>query len=205
MRAFSLRRCRLERRARIAGIGDDRHLVVTVELVEQHGQRLLDQGQLVGFVHRTRCVDQEDEIRARAGRALDLVAADADADELAPLRPGAGEDRDIGAERLIGRARRSVAIGEIIDHLLGPHRRRLGQDVAVERGADEGIGGGVDIDREGRDRILTRDLERILGRGGELVAADIVIGGGYGRARARCAARRRGHSPVTPSPCRPSP
>src|SRR3954463_6847854 len=89
--------------------------------------------------------------------------------------PRAWKDRDIGAERLRDIARRGVVVGEIVDQLLGPDRGRLRQDIPVQRGADEGIGGGVDIDREGRDRLLADQLERILRDRSELVAADIMI------------------------------
>src|SRR5206468_10642646 len=44
--------------------------------------------------------------------------------------------------------------------------------VAVEGGPHEGVGRGVDVDREGRDRRLADLAEGIVRRAGELVASD---------------------------------
>ena len=147
-------------------------------------------GSLFGRVHRSRRVDQEDEVGARPRRPVHRIALDADADELAARRPGAREHGDIGAERLSRALRRRIVVVEIVDHFLGPDRGRLRQDVLVERGPDPGIGGGVDVDREGRDRRLADDLEGVFGDVGELVAADILVGR---RPDARDVAHRRCH------------
>jgi hypothetical protein len=128
--AFLARRGRFERGAGAARIGDDRDAIVGVELIEQQAERFLDERQLVVCVHRSRCVDQENQIGARPRRTLDRIAFDPDADELAPGRERAGEDRDIRGERLLRGARRGIVIGEIVDQLLGPHRRGLGQDIS---------------------------------------------------------------------------
>ena len=106
------------------------------------------------------------------------------------LRPGdhgLGKTATLVLNGCAVRPRRRVIVGEIIDHFLGPHRGRLGQDILVQRGADPRIRSGVDVDREGRDRRLADDLERVFGEVGELVAADVVIG-------RRSSALRRWHA-----------
>src|SRR6185369_14527453 len=87
-----------------------------------------------------------------------------------------GEERDIGTERLRRGLGRGIVVMEIVDHFLGPDRRRLGQDILVQRGAHPAVGSSVDIDREGRNRRFADDVERILGEGGELVAALVMVG-----------------------------
>src|SRR5260370_1293482 len=123
---------------------------------------------------------------AVARRGVYGVALDDDADQLAALLPGAREDRDARPERLVRRRRRLVAVREVVDQLLDPHRVRLRQDVAAERGPHEGIGRGVDVDREGRNRRLADEPERIIRRAGELIAPDRFA--------------RRAPNPVPPSP-----
>ena len=178
---------RLQRGVGVAGVGDDRDPVGRLELREQHGQRLLHQRQPVRRIHRTGRVDQQHQVGARARRGLKLIALDADADDLAAVRPRAGKHRGRDPERLGGRCRRLVGVREVVDQLLGAHRRRLRQDVAVERGAHERIGGGVHVDRERGDRRLAHHLEGILAGARELVAADIFGGGqdAIGRRRQR--------------------
>ena len=166
---------RLERRPRVPCVSDDRDRVVGLQLAQQHRERLLHERQLVRLLHRPRRVDQEDEVRVRLRRPAHRIALDPDPDELAPRRPRARHHRDIGAERRLLRPRRRVVIAEVVDQFLAPHRIRLREDVAVERRAHPRIRRRVDVDREGRDRDLANDLERIFVGMRELVAALIVV------------------------------
>ena len=80
-------------------------------------------------------------------------------------------------ERLLGRVRARIVVGEVVDQLLDAHRIVLRQHAVVERRAHERIGRRVDVDREGGDRLLRRHLQRIGLDRLELVAALVVIAG----------------------------
>ena len=62
--ALSVDLCRLQHRAGVAGIGDDRHGIVGLQLIDQKAEGALEKRQPVGLVHRTGDVDQEHEIGA---------------------------------------------------------------------------------------------------------------------------------------------
>ena len=169
-----------EHQARGAGVDDDRHPVVLAELLDEHPQRLLDQRQLVGLVHRARDVDQEDEVARRPLVVGDGTALQADAGEPVLGVPGAAGHLDVDRERVVaGRGR--VVVGEVVDQLLDPDGVLRRPRVLVEEAPDVGVGGGVDVDREGRQRGGPHAEERVLD--------DPVEGLGVGRAR-RPAPRR---------------
>jgi hypothetical protein len=59
------------------------------------------------------------------------------------------------------RLRPGIVVVEIVDQLLDPHRVARRQAALVEEPADIGIAGGVDVDREGRDRVIGDDDDGI--------------------------------------------
>ena len=161
---FLVPRRRLEHGARRARIDHHRDRVVGGELVDQQADRLLDERQLVGLVHRARHVEQEDEVRGRTLLRLHLIALDADMHEKRVLVPGRGIDLDRGRERRVGAFGGRIIVIEVIDELLGPHRVPRRQRAAREIGARDAVRRRVNVDREGGDRLLGHDLFRI-GRG----------------------------------------
>ena len=95
-------------------------------------------------------------------------------DDLLARRPGRGRHRHGGEEGLVARGRLGVAIVEIVDQLLDPHRIARRQLAVVEEAADIGVGGGVDVDREGRHRRLGDALDRIDRRVGIFFGLDVA-------------------------------
>ena len=79
-------------------------------------------------------------------------------------------------------------IGEVVDHLLDADRVGLRQVAFLQRAPREGIGRGVDVDREGRDRVFGGGVDRI---GLEFLDAVAVF-----LLRHRLVGRRRGHIAV---------
>ena len=137
-----------------AGIDDDRDPVARVQPVGEQGQRALHQRQFVGLVHRSGDVDQEDEVGRRPRPPRQVVAAQADAEQ--PRIGVPRRRRHVGrdGERPRPVLRGGIIVAEIVQHLLGPHRRLRRQLAGVQHPPDIGVGAGVDVDREGRDRRL---------------------------------------------------
>ena len=151
---------RFEHEARRPRIDHDRHAVARGQFAAEPGQRRFDQRQLVGIVHRARYVEQEDQIGRRAARLRQIVSAQADPHELRLTVPrrGGGIERDGEGCATIRRAR--IIVAEIIDHLLGPHRGGWRQLPLRQIAAGIGIGAGIDIDREGGDRLVRGEFDR---------------------------------------------
>ena len=84
-------RRRLEHGAGRAGIDDHRDVVLGPQLVDEDVQRLLRQRQAVRLVHRAGDVDQEDEVQRRLVVAGEVVALQADMDDLLARQPRATE------------------------------------------------------------------------------------------------------------------
>ncbi len=150
--------------AGLAGVGDDRHAVARPQLLDQHGQRLLDQVQLVRVHHRARDVDQEDQVAVGPRRALDLAALDADSHQPVLRPPGRLGHRDVDREGVFAAGRRrGVVVVEVVDHLLDPHRvRRRQRAELLDEAAHVGVGRRVDVDREGRQRLLVHTDEGVV-------------------------------------------
>ena len=53
-------------------------------------------------------------------------------------------------------------IGEVVEHLLDAHGVLGRQHVLAEKPADVGVAGGVDVDRERRERLAGGSTERIV-------------------------------------------
>ncbi len=151
----------LQHHARLAGIGDDGDPILRPHLLDQETKRALEERQLVGARHRAGGVDEKDEIGRQPLGGLDLVALDADAQKLAALVPGRGEQSEIDGERIVRALRPGIGVVEIIDHLLDSHRIDGRQHALLQETPDIGVGCGVDVDRQGRDRIFAHQLHRI--------------------------------------------
>ncbi len=166
---FVQARGRRQHQSRSPGVDDDRDLVVLAELFDQALEAPLDQGELVGLLHRAGDVDQEDEVAGRPLGLIDGSGGDADAGQPVLGIPGAAGDLDMHGEGMLARFRgRRVVIGEVIQHLFDAHRVPGRQHVLGEKAADVGIAGGVDVDREGRERLAGRPVERVVD--------DLVVG-----------------------------
>ena len=121
-------------------------------------------GSLLGSLHRAGDVDQEDEVAGRPPRLVDRPGGDADPGQPVLGVPGAAGDLDVNGERMLARfRRRRVVIGEVVEHLLDADGVLGRQHVLGEEAADVGIAGRVDVDRERRERLAGRLVERIVG------------------------------------------
>ena len=88
---------------------------------------------------------------------------------------GVGMTETLASKRHVGARRPRIVVGKVVDQLLDPHRVLLRQHAVVQRGAREGIGRRVDVDGEGRDRLLGRKMDRVGVDLLELVAALVMI------------------------------
>ena len=113
-----------------ARVHHDGHGVGGLQTTQQQLHGLLDQRQLVGVLHRAADVDQHHEVRVRPLARRQLVALDADVNQLAALAPGRVADDHRGLERLLARIRRGPGVVEVVDHLLDAHRILLRQHAA---------------------------------------------------------------------------
>ncbi len=164
-------------KADAVGVDDDRDAVVLVQPCDEHLHGFLDEGQLVGLAHRARHVQQEDQVAGRAFFGGDLAALDADSDQLVLALPGAVGQLDAGGEGLLFAFRLGIVVVEVVDHLLGADRALGRQAIGIEEPSDVGIGGRVDVYREGRQRLLRHQHEGIghevvVGFGVELGSVD---------------------------------
>ena len=169
---------RPQRHARTRCIRHDANRVVGLELINQHTERIFHQRQPVLRPHRARHIDEEHKVGAWPFGGLQCVALDADMDELVGSIPGRGDDGDRGLERCVGSFGRGVGVGEIVDHLLDAHRVLLRHFPGIEGTAREGIGGRVDIEREGRDGLGGDLLDAIVREHRQLVAVLLDLNGG---------------------------
>ena len=171
----SSHRGRLQDRARVAGVGDDGDRVLGLQAVEEELHGAHHQRQLVGRVHRTRDVEQEDQVAARHFLGIEIVALDADVDQLVAGLPGAGRHDHAGREGPGALGRQRIVVVEVVDQLLDAHGVLLRHHAAIQLAPHEGVGSRVDVDREGRDRVLGDPLDRVLCDRLELVAADVFV------------------------------
>ena len=161
---------RLQRRVRSAGVGDDADGVVRAQGVDEHAEGVLEQRQPVLGCHRARGVDEQHQVGARALGLRHVEALDGDVDELVGGVPRRGQHRDRRPEGRAAVLGQRIVVGEVVDHLLDAHGLLRRQLRRIERPAHEGIGGAVDIDREGRDRLARHALDRVGGWRREAVA-----------------------------------
>ena len=74
---------------------------------------------------------------------------------------GVGMTLTVELNGVARRVRTLPVIGEVVDHLLDADRVGLRQIAFLQRAPREGIGRRVDVDREGRDRVFGRRMDRI--------------------------------------------
>ena len=175
--------------ARFGREGDDRDPVGLAELVDEEAQRILDQLEPVIAGHRTRRVDDEGERCRRALAARDVAGLDPDPEEdlaAVPLTgdevggPAVGEDPE---DTLLG-----ARVGHVegVDPLLDANTLRGGEAPALDPCLRERVGGGVDVEGEGRQGVLAGVDVRVdpgsleEGRVGARLGA---LGGAGGRVR----------------------
>ncbi|MCY1298203.1 hypothetical protein D9M70_476770 [compost metagenome] len=91
----------------------------------------------------------------------DVVALDRHMHQPCAAVPRRRGHRHRRLERLGGGFRARPIIGEVIDHLLDPHGVTLRHLPFHQRAAHEGVGRGVDINREGGDRLGQNAFDRI--------------------------------------------
>ncbi len=174
-----------------AGIDHHRNAVLRPQPVDQHVQRLAHQRQLVGRLHRARHVDQENEVRRWLVARRDVVALKPDMDDFLARRPGRGRHRDVRLERLVRRGRTLIAVVEIVEQLLHTHRVARRQRAVSEEAAHIGVGGGIDVDGEGRDRLLADALHRIGRRVRVFLGVEIWLLHRHGRGGSGKSVRHR--------------
>ena len=123
--------------------------VVAAEHLDEQPERLLDELEPVLAGHRARHVDDERQRRRRPGVVGDVAGLDADPEE----RLVRGEERGraavgVDGERVV--LGRGVALVEVVDELLDPDARRIGQVAVVDEPPGDGVGGRVDVEPERR-------------------------------------------------------
>lgn len=152
---------RLKAQAGLAGVGDNRDVVVLGQLVDEHGQRVFDQRQLIGVAHRPGDVEEEDQVaRAALGR-VDLAGLQPDADQAVVSIPRTAGRFHVDGKGLVPLWLR-VVIREVVDHFLDSHgagRRNL---VVLQQTPHVRVGGRVDVDRNGALGLDGGRLERVL-------------------------------------------
>jgi hypothetical protein len=135
------------------------------ELAGEELERLLHQRQLVGLVHGAGDVEQEDEVAGRARFGVEFLALEGDLDEGMGGVPGAGGGFHVYGEGVFALGR-GVGVGEVVDHFLDAHGVGGRQLPGAEEAADVGIGGGIHVDGECRERFIRDALERVALDGG---------------------------------------
>ena len=162
----------LEHDAGVRAVLDDGDAVARPEPVDEDGQGLLHEAEAVLAGHRARGVDDERERGVRALDAGDLAGLDADAEEHLVgaeerARAAVAGDR----ERAVGR--RVVVLVEGVHELLDPHGCRVREVAVADVALRDRVGGGVDVEGEGRLAVALRGDVRVHARVLEL---DAVIG-----------------------------
>jgi hypothetical protein len=161
---------------RLPRVDDDGDLVLLAQALDEQRHRLLQQRQLVGRLHRPGHVEQEREPPRRQRFFLERAPAQADERQAmlrAPrARPELGRDRERH-----GALRFRIVVAEVVHELLHAHRV-FRRELALDQEAPHvRVGRGVDVDREGR--------ERVLGRGQEGIVLDASVGLGVVLGRRR--------------------
>ena len=132
-----------------AGVGDDGHAIVPVQLLDHHLKPFLEQRQLVGAAHRSGDIQQEDQIGRFILAFVGPAALQADTQQFVSRIPRTYMHRHGGRKRgAVGRC--AVVVVKIVDHLLDAHgigRRALS---IAQKAPDIGVRRRIHINREGR-------------------------------------------------------
>ena len=139
-------------------------MVLAVKLLDQSLQSPLHQRQLVGIGHRAGDIDQEDKVAGWPLVLMNGFAGDPDPGHAVFGTPGAAGDLEVDGERVAAAGcGRRILVREIIEHFLDANRVRGRKLVHLLQVApDVGIAGCIDVDREGRQRLIDRPHEGIL-------------------------------------------
>ena len=162
---------RFEHDARAAVVGDDRDGVVVVQLVDQDRERLLHQPESVVAIHRARGVDHEREGRLPAVLVVHDLALHADADQVVVVVEGRWPAIDAELEPV---AWCSVVVIERVDVLLRAHRLGGRELELLDPAPSDGVGAGVDVEGERRERVDARLHEVAVPVVGERVVLEAV-------------------------------
>ena len=138
-----------EHHAGRAGIDHDRHRIGRLQLVDQKAERTLQQRQLVGFVHRSRRIDQERQILWLPLSGGWHIALDADLEQFGLVVPRRRHHRHRRPERRFEAGGRRIVVGEVVDQLFEPHRVGLRQRAVAQHAPHIRVRCRVDVDRKG--------------------------------------------------------
>jgi hypothetical protein len=108
-----------------------------------------------------------------------LRAGDADVDQLVRAVPRTRGHLRVGGEGLVV-LRLRVGVLEVVDQLLDAHGVGGWQPAFAQETAHVAVAGGVDVDREGGERLIAHEVEVVLGH--VRVGFAVVIGGRHLRA-----------------------
>ena len=141
-------RRRWQHQTRRAGVNHDGHPVLRPQLIDQQREGLLEERQLVWGHHRSGDVEQEDEVGGRQVLGIDRFRVQSDSDE--PVRTPPGSFPHLGGDREgVVAGNPAPIVGEVVDHLLDPHRVDRGPLAGLNEAPDVGIRRPVHVDREG--------------------------------------------------------
>src|SRR5712692_4559465 len=144
------------------GVNDDGHRIFGTELLDQQSKCRLEKRQTLGRHHRSRDVEQKDEIVGRELPLVDRLSLDADAQQAVIRVPWASGHFAGHAERPPVAGLR-IAVREVIDHLFDADGFGRRKHVGVQKSTDVGVRGAVDIDRESGGLLILRVDESVLG------------------------------------------
>ena len=112
--------------------------------------------------HGTGYIDQKHQVDRRTLITLKLIAFKPQAQENRLGVPGAGSGLGVQGKGSLVLLGHRIVIGEIIDHLLHPHRVPGRHAPLVQNAAHIGIGAGVHVNAEGGNRVLGHQLDWVL-------------------------------------------
>jgi hypothetical protein len=160
-------------------------VILLAQLVHQQRERLLDERQPAGALHRAGDVDEEDEVGRGRTPHVDFACTERDAQQIVPRVPRRGGKLGRDAQRHVSRRRSGVTVREVVDELLDAHGVLGRQRALIEEAAHVGVRRAIDVDGEGGERCDADGTERIL--------VDALVRLGVPRlARAADATRHRG-------------
>ena len=155
-------RGRRQHQAGRAGIYDDGHPVPPIELAHQHLHGFLHEGQLVLGLHRTGDIQQEHQIAGGTVFLHQLAALEPHAQQVVALIPGTGMQLHMGRKGMRALLWTGVVVLKIIDQLLYAHGIGGRALPILQESPHVAVRGGIDINGEGRQRMLAHATIRIL-------------------------------------------
>ena len=161
----------VENDAVAAGVGDYRHRIAGIEVIDEVGERPLEKAQLVRAVHRARGVDQKDEVVAPRLRVVEVSGLEAHDEQLGIGIPWAASDLGGHSEHV--RARWvSIVVVKIVEHFLDAHRTAgnvLGGVALADHPPEVGVARRIHVSGERRVGVACRAGEPMLDYRGVLL------------------------------------